>query len=410
MTTDYVYVLGTCDTKQAELGYIARLLNESGVATRIVDVSTRGAPAQADISARTVAGFHPHGAQAVFCGDRGRSIGAMAEALHRYLATRTDIAGVIAIGGSGGTALVAPALQALPLGLPKLIVSTVASGNTAPYVGGSDIAMLYSVTDMEGLNRLSRVILCNAAHAMAGMVRSPCPRQDDPRPAIGLTMFGVTTPCVDQVVHHLSGRFDCLVFHATGTGGRAMERLADDGTIRGLVDVTLTEFCDLVAGGIFPCDTDRLGAPIRTGLPYVGSCGGLDMVNFGARDTVPERYCQRRLVEHNPQITLMRTSADECREMGRMIGQQLNRCEGEVRFLYPEGGFSLLDQPGAPFHDPDADEAFYTALDQTLEQTARRRLIRLPHAINDPAFAAALAHEFSCIFKESTDNAQYPPE
>uniref|UniRef100_UPI000472EF3E Tm-1-like ATP-binding domain-containing protein n=1 Tax=Komagataeibacter kakiaceti TaxID=943261 RepID=UPI000472EF3E len=209
---------------------------------------------------------------------------------------------------------------------------------------------------------------------------------------------------------HLSGRFDCLVFHATGTGGRAMERLADDGTIRGLVDVTLTEFCDLVAGGIFPCDSDRLGAPIRTGLPYVGSCGGLDMVNFGARDTVPERYRQRRLVEHNPQITLMRTNADECREMGRLIGQQLNRCAGEVRFLYPEGGFSSLDQPGGPFYDPEADEAFYAALAHTLEQTARRRLIRLPHAINDPAFAAALAHEFSCIFMETPDNAPHSPQ
>ncbi|MCE2576624.1 Tm-1-like ATP-binding domain-containing protein [Komagataeibacter sp. FNDCR2] len=410
MTTRYVYVLGTCDTKQAELGYIASTLRDSGVAARIVDVSTRQAPAQADISARTVAGFHPRGEGAVFCGDRGRSIGAMAEALRHYLTRCTDMAGVIAIGGSGGTALVAPALQALPLGLPKLVVSTVASGNTAPYVGGSDIAMLYSVTDMEGLNRLSRVILCNAAHAMAGMVQAPCASRADPRPAIGLTMFGVTTPCVDQVVHQLSGRFDCLVFHATGTGGRAMERLADDGTIRGLVDVTLTEFCDLVAGGIFPCDADRLGAPIRTGLPYVGSCGGLDMVNFGARDTVPEHYRQRRLVEHNPQITLMRTSAAECGEMGRMIGRQLNRCEGEVRFLYPEGGFSSLDRPGGPFYDPEADEAFYAALARTLEQTARRRLIRLPHAINDPAFAAALADEFSRIFMESTDNAQHSPQ
>ncbi|GCE81870.1 Tm-1-like ATP-binding domain-containing protein [Komagataeibacter diospyri] len=410
MTARPVYILGTCDTKHAELVYIRQCLHARGVTGLIVDVSTRGTPADADVSARTVAAFHPDGESAVFRGERGRSIGAMAVALRHYLLARTDMTGVIAVGGSGGTALVAPALQALRLGLPKLVVSTVASGNTAPYVGGSDIAMLYSVTDMEGLNRLSRVILCNAANAMAGMVLAPCHIPPDPRPAIGLTMFGVTTPCVDHIVHDLSGQFDCLVFHATGTGGQAMERLADDGVMRGFIDVTLTEFCDLVAGGIFPCDTDRLGAVIRTQYPYVGSCGGLDMVNFGARASVPERYRDRVFVEHNPQITLMRTSPAECRAMGHMIGHQLNRCEGEVRFLYPEGGFSLLDQPGAPFHDPVADEAFYNALSETLDQTPRRKLIRLPHAINDPAFADALSHEFSRIFMKDTDNAQHSPQ
>ncbi|MCE2566144.1 Tm-1-like ATP-binding domain-containing protein [Komagataeibacter sp. FNDCF1] len=410
MTAGYVHIVGTCDTKLAELAYIRQILHEGGIDARIVDVSTRDHAGQADVSARTVAGFHPRGEAHVFSGDRGRSIAAMAEALRHYLSTRRNMLGVLAIGGSGGTALVAPALQALPLGLPKLVVSTVASGNTAPYVGGSDIAMLYSVTDMEGLNRLSRLILCNAAHAMAGMVRTPCLPAPDPRPAIGLTMFGVTTPCVDHIVRQMDTRFDCLVFHATGTGGRAMERLADEGMLRGFIDVTLTEFCDRVAGGIFPCDSDRLGAVIRSGLPYVGSCGGLDMVNFGARASVPERYAGRTFVEHNPQITLMRTSAAECRAMGHMIGHQLNRCTGEVRFLYPEGGFSLLDQPGAPFYDPDADEAFLAALSETLDQTPRRRLIRLPHALNDPAFADALAHEFSSIFKENTDNAQHPPQ
>ncbi|MFT9376852.1 Tm-1-like ATP-binding domain-containing protein [Komagataeibacter saccharivorans] len=410
MNSGCVYILGTCDTKHAELYYIARLLRESDVTPRIVDISTREHAAPADVSARTVAGFHPGRQKAVFTGDRGRSIGAMAEALRLYLGARTDMLGVIAIGGSGGTALVAPAMQALPLGLPKLIVSTIASGNTAPYVGGTDIMMLYSVTDMEGLNRLSRIILCNAAHAMAGMVRMKCVPQPDPRPAIGLTMFGVTSPCVDRIVHQLSPQFDCLVFHATGTGGRAMERLADEGMIRGFVDVTLTEYCDLVAGGIFPCDTDRLGAVIRTKRPYIGSCGGLDMVNFGARATVPECYRGRIFVEHNPQITLMRTNADECAAMGRMIGQQLNQCMGEVRFFYPEGGFSILDRPGAPFYDPEADEAFYAALEHTVHQTPQRRLIRLPHAINDPVFADTLAHAFSDIFKENPDNAQHSPQ
>ncbi|GBR06418.1 Tm-1-like ATP-binding domain-containing protein [Acetobacter oeni] len=405
--TGRVYISGTADTKAEELRYLKEILTDRRVAACIVDVSTGGVPHAADITAAEVAMFHPEGIGAVFCGDRGRAITGMSLALTRFLAGRDDLAGVLAIGGSGGTALVAPALQALPVGMPKLVVSTVASGNVAPYVGESDIGMVYSVVDMQGLNRISRMVLANAANAMAGMVRNePAPR-DDGRPSVGITMFGVTTPCVARMAEALKSRFECLVFHATGAGGRSMERLIDQGLIRGVLDITTTEFCDYVAGGIFACGEERLDAVIRTGVPYVGSCGGLDMVNFGARTTVPDRYRGRVLVEHNPFITLMRTSADECAAMGRMISGKLNRCRGEVRFFYPEGGFSLLDQPGGPFYDPQADATFLETLSAVLEETPRRRLIRLPYALNDPAFADAMTHEFETIFEENRDYAGY---
>lgn len=405
--TSYVYLIGTVDTKADELRYLSSTLAARGIESRIVDVSTTDESRHADIAARVVATCHPGGAEAVFCGERGRAIAAMAEALRGFLPGCADLAGVVAIGGSGGTAIVAPALQALPIGVPKILVSTVASGNVAPYVGGSDIAMLYSVVDLQGLNRVSRAVLANAANAMAGMTRTPRPKLCDTRPAVGVTMFGVTTPCVTATVHELDSNFECLVFHATGTGGRSMEHLIEQGMIQGVLDVTTTEFCDFVAGGIFACDETRLGAVARTGVPYVGSCGALDMVNFGAMETVPERYRDRVFVRHNPFITLMRTTADECRRMGQLIGERLNQCEGLVRFFYPEGGFSLLDRPGEAFHDPEADEAFRASLLATLRQTARRRFISLPLALNDPAFARAMADEFTCLFKETSTNAPH---
>jgi uncharacterized protein (UPF0261 family) len=288
-------------------------------------------------------------------------------------------------------------MRALPVGTPKLMVSTVASSNVAPYVGPSDIAMMYSVTDIAGLNRISRTILANAAHAIAGMAAREPPAATDTKPAIGLTMFGVTTPCVTRVCELLGPAYDCLVFHATGTGGQSMEKLVDSGLVAGVIDVTTTEVCDLLMGGVFPCTDDRFGAIARTKVPYVGSCGALDMVNFGAMDTVPERYRNRNLYVHNPQVTLMRTTPEECARMGAWIGKKLNACEGEVRFLLPEGGVSLLDAPGQVFHDPEADAALFEALEATVKKTDQRRLIRLPHNINDAVFADALVEQFRAL-------------
>jgi uncharacterized protein (UPF0261 family) len=399
-----VYVAGTCDTKGRELAYVTELVLAAGVAAVLVDVSTREGRRAADIDAEEVATHHPHGRDAVFTGDRGRSIGGMAIAFERFMTSRDDVAGLIGLGGSGGTALVCTAMRALPIGIPKLMVSTVASANVAPYVGPSDIAMMYSVTDIAGLNRISRVILANAAHAMAGMARGlaerAAPRAEDRR-SVGLTMFGVTTPCVDRAVQALSDRFDCLVFHATGTGGRSMEKLVDSGLMAGAVDVTTTEVCDLLMGGVFACGRDRFDAIARTEIPYVVSCGALDMVNFGAMDTVPAQYRERNLYVHNPQVTLMRTTPEENDRIGRWIGDKLNRCNGKVRLLIPEGGVSLLDAPGMAFHDPAADAALFGALEQTVRQTARRRIVRLPYNVNDPPFADALVEQFSDVMGEA---------
>jgi uncharacterized protein (UPF0261 family) len=255
--------------------------------------------------------------------------------------------------------------------------------------------MMYSVTDVQGLNSISRRVLGNAAHALAGMMRHAIPASPEPaRPALGLTMFGVTTPCVQKVAAALEADYDCLVFHATGTGGQSMEKLVDSGLIAGVIDVTTTEVCDLLMGGVFSAGEDRLGAIIRTGVPYVGSCGALDMVNFGAMESVPERYRGRNLYVHNPQVTLMRTTPEENVRMGEWIALRLNRMQGPVRFFLPEGGVSLLDAPGQPFHDPAADAALFDTLEAKVVASANRRLVRLPGNVNDPAFARALVTAF----------------
>ena len=350
-----------------------------------------------DIAATEVAACHPRGAQFVLGGnDRGAAVKAMGEAFARYIAGRSDIAGVIGLGGSGGTSIVTAGMRKLPVGLPKLMVSTLAAGDVGQFVGASDITMMYSVTDVAGLNRISRVVLGNAAHAIAGMAMHTLP-DAHARPAIGLTMFGVTTACVTQVVSRFESEFDCLVFHATGTGGQSMERLVDSGMLVGVIDVTTTEVCDHVVGGVLSAGPGRLDAIARSRIPYVGSVGALDMVNFWAMETVPERFRERKLYKHNPNVTLMRTTPEECREIGQWIAEKLNACEGPVRFLIPDQGVSALDAPGQAFYDREADAALFDALEKTMKQTASRRLTRLPCHINDPEFSAALVEQFRAI-------------
>jgi uncharacterized protein (UPF0261 family) len=311
------------------------------------------------------------------------------------------VAGVIGLGGSGGTALITPAMRALPVGLPKVMVSTVAGGNVAPYVGNSDVIMVPSVVDVAGLNAVSRRVLANAAHAVAGMATRPPPGvpgaagSPGDRPAVAMTMFGVTTPCVDAVRRALEADgFDCLVFHATGTGGRTMEKLVEAGMVRGVLDVTTTEVADEVVGGVFPAGPARFDAILAAGVPYVMSLGALDMVNFGATDTVPAEFRGRRLHVHNPQVTLMRTTAAENRRFARWIAGKVNRSTAPLTILVPEGGVSVLDAPGQPFHDPEADAALFDELGRAVEQTPTRVVRRLPLHVNDPDFAAALVGAF----------------
>jgi uncharacterized protein (UPF0261 family) len=386
----YVYVVGTSDTKGEELAYLADRIKAAGGVVRVVDVGTRDATTTTDVTAAEIAAFHPQGPDAVLGkDDRGTAVAAMAEAFRHYVLSQGEISGIIGIGGGGGTSIITSGMRELPLGVPKIMVSTLASGDVAPYVDVSDIMMMPAVTDMAGLNRLSRVILHNAAQAIAAMAGHP-PAQSESKPALGLTMFGVTTACVTTVVDQLKAEYDCMVFHATGTGGRSMEKLADSGLLEGVLDVTTTEVCDLLFGGVLPATEDRFGAIARTGLPCVVSVGALDMVNFWAPESVPERYAGRLFYRHNSNVTLMRTTPEECDAIGRWIGAKLNLCRGPVRLLIPEKGVSALDIEGGQFFDPEADAALFSALESTVEITADRRIQRLPYHINDPEFAGGL--------------------
>jgi len=390
------YVVGTFDTKATELNFIIRELQKQGLKAVTVDLATSGRTSPANIGPAEVARHHPKGAKAVFTGDRGSAVTAMATAFEHFIVKRKDVGGVISAGGSGATALATPGMRALPIGIPKFMVSTVASGDVGQYVGASDISMMYSVTDVQGINRISEQVLANAAHALGGMILG---KQRDgqsrtSKPAIGLTMFGVTTPCVQMVQRALQDRYDCLTFHATGTGGQSMEKLVDSGLISGVIDATTTEIADLLVGGVFSAGPDRLGAIIRSRVPYVGSCGALDMVNFGAHDTVPAKFSGRTFHVHNANVTLMRTTPAENEAVGRWIADRLNRMQGPVRFLIPEGGVSMLDAPGQPFHDPKADKALFDIITRNFASTTNRKLIRLPYNINRPEFAKALVANY----------------
>jgi uncharacterized protein (UPF0261 family) len=389
-----IYVVGTADTKGEELAYLADAIATTGATVARVDVGTRGAVVPVDVEAREVASWHPDGTSAVLVtNDRGTAVTAMGIAFARFIASRHDVAGVVGIGGGGGTSIVTAGMRTLALGVPKLMVSTLASGDTAPYVDVSDIVMMPSITDMAGLNRISRVVLHNAAQAVAGMAARAA-TIDEGKPSIGLTMFGVTTPCVTAIAETLRDDYDCMVFHATGTGGRTMEKLADSGLLAGVIDITTTEVCDMHFGGVLPATPDRFGAIARTRLPYVGSVGALDMINFWAPSTIPEKYSSRLFYEHNPNVTLMRTTAEECRRIGEWIGEKLSQCEGPVRFLIPERGVSALDIEGGAFWDPEADAALFQAIERTIRPTATRRVERLPLHINDPEFAEAAVKAF----------------
>ncbi len=375
-----IFIVGTADTKGEELAFLAERVRARAGTPVVVDVGTRPSALAAD---HVIA---DDGIRAMT--DRGAAVAAMAEAFARFAAARSDIDAIVGIGGGGGTSIVAAGMRALPIGLPKLMVSTLAAGDVSAFVGVSDIIMMPSVTDLAGLNRISRVVLDNAAGAIVGMTRDRV-AEVAARPAVGLTMFGVTTACVTAIAGRLRPEIDPVIFHATGAGGRSMETLVDSGLLSGVLDITTTEVADLLMGGVLPAGPDRFGAIARTRLPCVLSLGALDMVNFWAPETVPERYRGRNLYRHNANVTLMRTTAAECRDIGAWIGSRLSACDGPLVVLIPERGVSALDVAGGAFYDPAADAALFEALAGAVAWTARRRLVRLPLHINDPEFAEA---------------------
>ena len=377
-----VVLLGTLDTKGHEYAYLRDRLREHGVDVLLVDAGVSEPLVEPDIVVPRAE-----------YGDRGAAVEAMAngaEDVVKRLHEEGRLDGILALGGSGGTAIATQAMRALPVGVPKLMVSTMASGDTRPYVGAVDISMTYSVVDIAGINAVSARILSNAAAAIAAMAKAAPPEADGAKPLVGASMFGVTTPCVTAARERLEELgYEVLVFHATGTGGQSMEALMRGGFISAVLDATTTELADDLVGGVLSAGPDRLEAAGELGLPQVVSLGALDMVNFGPRDSVPDRFGDRLFYEHNPTVTLMRTTPEECAELGRRIARKLNAATGPLTLFVPLRGVSMIAVEGQVFHDPEADEALLAALREGLDPSVDVRELDLD--INDPDFAAAMA-------------------
>ncbi|MFI0410005.1 Tm-1-like ATP-binding domain-containing protein [Actinomadura sp. 3N508] len=392
-----VVLVGTLDTKGPEYAWLRDRVRELGCDAVLVDVGVGPSEVDADVTAEEVAQAGGTSLAALRdAGDRGAAVTAMGEGAAAVLARLDPIDAVLAVGGSGGSSIAARAVRDLPIGLPKLIVSTMASGDVTPYVGAKDVTLMYSVVDIAGVNRVSRLILGNAAAAAAGMAKAhtPAPTAEE-RPLVGASMFGVTTPAVDAARERLDELgYEVLVFHATGAGGRALEGLVESGLLAGVLDLTTTELADDLVGGVLSAGPDRLTAAGRHGLPQVVAPGALDMVNFGPRETVPEQFTGRNLYVHNPTVTLMRTTPDEMSELGRRVAAKLAAATGPTTLFIPLGGVSALDAPGMPFHDPKADEACFAAMEGAVDTE------RLDLNINDPAFGRAMADRLHQMISE----------
>jgi uncharacterized protein (UPF0261 family) len=400
-----VVLLGTLDTKGREYDYLRERLRGQGVDVVLVDAGVFEPLAEADVGQDEVAAAVGEDVAALReAGDRGAAVDAMgrgAAAVVARLHAEGRLDGILSVGGSGNSSIAAQAMRVLPVGVPKLIVSTLASGDTRPYVGATDVSMTYSVVDISGLNRISERILSNAAGAIAGMAKVTVPESGEGRPLIGASMFGVTTPCVTRARERLEELgYEVLVFHATGTGGQSMEALARGGFLAGVLDITTTELADDLVGGVLSAGPDRLEAAGELGLPQVVSLGALDMVNFGPRETVPPQFEGRNLYVHNPTVTLMRTTPDECAELGRRIARKLSAATGPTALFVPLKGVSMIATEGGPFHDPAADEALFGALRAGL--AASVEVHELDTDVNDPAFAEAMANRLAELVREAT--------
>ncbi|MFM7101877.1 MAG: Tm-1-like ATP-binding domain-containing protein [Verrucomicrobiota bacterium] len=392
-----IAVLGTFDTKGEEHRYVAEQIRRRGHATLLVDVGTLEAPrVTPDVPRSEVAAAAGVDLAGIVARrDRGEAVAAMARGAPEVvgrLQREGRIDGVISLGGGGGTAICTAAMRALPVGFPKLMVSTLASGNTAPYVGVKDIVMMPSVVDVAGLNRLSRRLLAQAAGAICGMVEARVPEGTGDRPVIVASQFGNTTACVTRAREVLEAAgYEVMIFAATGNGGRTMESLVESGMVAGVLDITTTEWADEWVGGVLRAGPTRCEAAARHGVPAIITPGCLDMVNFGEAASVPEKFRDRRFYPHNPQVTLMRTNPEEARELGRILAGKCNLSTGPVSVLIPLGGISVISAPGQPFHWPEADEALFSSWKQHLRPGIP--VIEYPGNINDPDFAELCARE-----------------
>jgi len=399
-----IALLGTMDTKGDEFRFVADLIKARGHETVVIDVGTDRPPLlQPDISREEVAAMAALDLKGLIDRhDRGECVGAMAKAAEIVLSrlqSEGKIDAVISLGGGGGTAIATAGMRALPIGFPKVMVSTLASGNTAHYVGVKDVVMFPAIVDVAGVNRISRVILSQAAGAICGMVEVSVPPAAIERPIIVASMFGNTTDCVQHAKSLCEAAgYETLIFAATGTGGRTMESLIEAGMIAGVLDLTTTEWADELMGGVLCAGPNRMEATGKAGIPAVVAPGCLDMVNFGARDTVPAKYADRLFYQHNPQVTLMRTTAAECSQLGKIIADKVNAYRGPVTLLLPLKGISVISAPGGAFYDPVADEALFTALKSNINE--RVKLLELDVAINDPVFSEACANELLGLLRK----------
>ena len=399
-----VVLLGTLDTKGKEYDYLRARLREQGVAVVLVDAGLFEPLAEADVGHEEVAAAAGADvASLAAAGDRGVAVEAMgrgAAEVVRRLHAEGRLDGILSVGGSGNSSIAAQAMRGLPVGVPKLIVSTVASGDTRPYMGATDVTMTYSVVDISGLNRISERILANAAGAIAGMAKVAVTESGAGKPLVGATMFGVTTPSVTRARERLEELgYEVLVFHATGTGGQSMEALARGGFLAGVLDITTTELADELVGGVLSAGPDRLEAAGKLGLPQVVSLGALDMVNFGPRETVPPKFEGRNIYVHNPTVTLMRTTPEECAELGRQIARKLSAATGPTALYVPLKGVSIIATEGQAFYDPAADEALFGALREGLGPTVE--VHEVDADVNDPAFAEAMADRLHELIQEA---------
>ncbi len=398
-----IALLGTLDTKGDEHAFVAAQIRARGHGTLVIDVGTDQPPRlKPDISREEVARIAGLDLPALIARhDRGECVAAMAGAAAAVLAkfqTEGKIDGVISLGGGGGTAIATAGMRALPLGFPKLMVSTLASGNTAQYVGVKDIVMFPAVVDVAGINRISRTILTRAAGAICGMVEAQVPADAAEKPIVVASMFGNTTECVQRAKALVEGAgFEVLIFAATGTGGRTMESLIESGMAAGVLDITTTEWADELVGGVLAAGPSRLDAAAKTGTPAIIAPGCLDMVNFGAPETVPAKFKGRRFYQHNPQVTLMRTNVEECKQLGKILAEKINRSTGPVTVLLPWNGISVISAPGQPFEHGEADEALFDTLTSRLRKDIR--VVELDCAINDAPFAEACARELLANMK-----------
>jgi uncharacterized protein (UPF0261 family) len=389
-----IAVLGTLDSKGEEHAFVAALIAQHGHKPLLIDVGTGGpATVQPDITREQVAasaGIDLAGLMAKK--DRGECVVAMtkaAPACVAKLAAEGRIDGIISLGGGGGTAIGTAAMRALPLGFPKLMVSTLAAGNIAPYLGTKDITMMPSIADVAGLNRLSRVIFTRAAGAICGMVGA-IPEVGASKPLIVASQFGNTTTCVTEAKKVLEAAgYEVLVFAATGTGGRIMESVIESGIVAGVLDITTTEWADELVGGNLNAGPERMDAAAKANVPVVVAPGCLDMVNFGEKASVPAKFAGRNFYIHNPQITLMRTTADECRQLGEIVAKKANAYQAGTAIMIPKKAISVISAAGQPFHDSAADEALFTAL----KANAKVPVQEFDLAINDKEFAQACAYK-----------------